>query len=66
MSEIKDAAVKRAAALSERDAEYVDALKVERNGYVVRGNADRVAQVDVELARYGVKIESKSAAKPAE
>ena len=65
-AEVKEAAVKRAAVLSERDAAYVDALKVERNGYVVRGYADRVAQVDVELARFGVKADSKSAAKPAE
>lgn len=31
----------------------IDALLEERHGYVVRGLADRVAQVDAELARLG-------------
>ena len=33
-------------------ARYVAALKAEREGYVRRGLADRVAQVDAELARF--------------
>lgn len=57
-ADVRSAGEKRkAAALSARDAEFVEALKVERNGYVVRGFADRVKQVDVELARFGVKAD---------
>jgi len=35
----------------------VAALIEERRGYVVRGLADRVAQVDAELARFGVAVD---------
>jgi uncharacterized small protein (DUF1192 family) len=34
-------------------ADYVRALKEERHGYEVAGNADRIAQVDEQLARFG-------------
>jgi hypothetical protein len=34
----------------------VEALLREREGYVVRGLANRVAQVDAELKRYGVEV----------
>lgn len=34
-------------------ADYVRALKEERHGYEVAGKADRVAQVDEQLARFG-------------
>ncbi len=54
VDEKAEAGVKRAAALSDREADYVRALQVERNGYVIRGLNDRVAQVDVELAKLGV------------
>jgi hypothetical protein len=37
---------------AQRRAEYVAALKVEREGYVRSGKADRVKQVDEQLARY--------------
>lgn len=50
------AAEKRAAAAATgtgRDAGYVDALLVERRGYVLRGMDERVAAVDSELARLG-------------
>lgn len=40
----KDAAQQR--------AEYVAALKAEREGYVRTGKADRVKQVDAELKRF--------------
>lgn len=36
--------------------DHVAALLVEREGYVRRGLADRVAQVDAELARFGVAV----------
>jgi hypothetical protein len=45
MSEKENAAARR--------AEYVAALKVEREGYVRSGKADRVKQVDDQLAKYG-------------
>lgn len=38
---------------AQRRAEYVAALKVEREGYVRSGKADRVRQVDEQLAKYG-------------
>jgi len=37
---------------AERRAAYVAALREERRGYEVRGLADRVKQVDAELARF--------------
>jgi len=36
----------------------VDALLAEREGYVRRGLSGRVAQVDAELARFGIQAES--------
>jgi hypothetical protein len=36
----------------------VDALLREREGYLARGLADRVALVDVELARFGVAVDA--------
>lgn len=38
---------------AERRAEYVAALKAEREGYVRSGKTDRVRQVDEQLAKYG-------------
>lgn len=37
---------------------YVNALLTEREGYVQRGRKDRVAQVDAELARMGVVVDT--------
>lgn len=37
---------------------YVEALLLEREGYVARGRMDRVAQVDAELARFGVAVDA--------
>lgn len=45
MSEKKDAAAKRAG--------FVEALLVERAGYVATGKLDRVAQVDEQIRTYG-------------
>jgi hypothetical protein len=42
----------------QRPAGWVAALLEERRGYVLRNLADRVAQVDAELARYGVAVET--------
>ena len=39
------------AAAAARRADYVRALREEREGYVRAGRADRVAQVDAEIAR---------------
>lgn len=36
----------------------VDALLVERAGYVRRGRKDRVAQVDAQLALFGIAVDS--------
>lgn len=49
------AAEKRAASLASPDqnARMVEALLVERRGYVVRSMPDRVAQVDEQIRRYG-------------
>lgn len=35
----------------------VDALLVERAGYVRRGRKDRVAQVDAQLALFGIAVD---------
>lgn len=54
------AAKRRSAAHSDvmgRDQAVVDALLIERRGYVQRGRADRVAQVDEQLARHGHVVE---------
>jgi len=40
----------------------VAALIEERRGYVVRGLTNRVAQVDAELARFGIAVADKPAA----
>jgi hypothetical protein len=44
-------------------ADYVRALRHEREGYVKRGLSDRVAQVDAELVRLGALEPSPPAAK---
>lgn len=36
----------------------VEALLAERRGYVLRGLANRVAQVDAQLAGYGIAVET--------
>lgn len=38
----------------------VDALLRERAGYVAAGKTNRVAQVDAELARFGVAVEEET------
>lgn len=48
----KQAAEERAKVLNGRDERYIEALEVERHGYVVRGKDDRVAEVDAEIAKY--------------
>ena len=45
---------------------YIAALLEERRGYVVRGDAARVAEVDAELARVGHQPESADAPPAAE
>lgn len=42
-------------------AGYVSALQTERAEYVARGLTDRVAQVDAELARFGVATDKPTA-----
>ena len=37
----------------------VQALLIEREGYLRRGRKDRVAAVDAELKKYGVEVEAK-------
>jgi hypothetical protein len=39
------------------ESQVVEALLVERDGYVRRGRMDRVAQVDAQLARFGVAVD---------
>lgn len=36
----------------------VEALLEERRGYAVRGLANRVAQIDAQLAKFGVSVEA--------
>ena len=48
----KRAAQERAKALSDRSQRAIDALEIERKGYVLRGLPDRVAQVDAQIAYY--------------
>ena len=38
-------------------AGWVASLLEERRGYVLRGLADRVAQIDAEIARFGLAVE---------
>ena len=52
----KAAAEARAAALSDHDRMIVGALQDERRGYVQRGQDDRVALVDEQLALYRAKL----------
>lgn len=42
---------------ADRTAAYITALTEERAGYLAVGRADRVADVDAELARYNVHVE---------
>jgi hypothetical protein len=37
---------------------YVAALLAERDAYITRGRRDRAAQVDAELARFGVVVDA--------
>jgi hypothetical protein len=64
-SNAKKAAEERAAALGGRDERFIAALEIERQGYVVRGNKGRVAEVDAEISRYrnalGVKPAGRTA-----
>ncbi|GEL95360.1 hypothetical protein [Cellulomonas composti] len=39
-------------AIDSRAAQYIEALKIERAGYVVRGLEDRVAQVDAAIKHW--------------
>ena len=48
----RDAAAKRGKALGGRDERYISALEIERQGYVTRGQDDRVKAVDEQLATY--------------
>ena len=48
----QDAAQKRAKALGGRDERFISALEIERQGYVTRGQDDRVKAVDEQLATY--------------
>ena len=41
-------------------AKHIEALLIERQGYVNRNLVTRVAQVDAELARFNVAVESAS------
>jgi hypothetical protein len=56
-----DAAAVRAAAaggaFDDRAARMVEALRVERHGYVLRGMPARVAQVDEQLSALGAMVE---------
>ena len=57
--QLRAAAKRRAAAdPSDREQGAIDALKAERLGYERRGLPDRVAQVDTELAKFGVEVDS--------
>lgn len=47
-------------------SDNVASLLREREGYVVRGLKDRVAQVDAQLARLGYAVEETAAAAPVE
>ena len=48
----KKAAEERAKGLGGRDERYITALEIERQGYVTRGQDDRVKAVDEQLATY--------------
>ena len=55
MSEQRREAAEKRAAAAAVSPDLVDALLRERNGYVVRGMADRVAAVDDYLRALGVE-----------
>lgn len=59
--EKREAATKRAAAAA--DPALVEALLRERQGYVIRGLAERIAAVDAELARLGFEVEKPAPAR---
>jgi len=42
----------------------IEALLIEREGYVQRGLAARVAQVDAALRAYGIEVEETATASP--
>lgn len=48
----KKAAQERAQSLGGRDKRFISALEIERQGYVTRGQDDRVKAVDEQLATY--------------
>lgn len=48
-----------------RRADRLAALRVERDGCVQRGQADRVKLIDAEIAAYGGKVEGRATAKKA-
>ena len=48
----QDAAAKRGKALGGRDERYISALEIERQGYVTRGQDDRVKAVDEQIALF--------------
>ena len=48
----QDAAQKRGKSLGGRDKRFISALEIERQGYVTRGQDDRVKAVDEQLATY--------------
>lgn len=45
----------------EKGDSYIDGLRKERAGYETRGLADRVKEVDAELARVGGEVETADA-----
>lgn len=42
----------------------VEALLEERRGYALHGRKDRVAQVDAELAKYGIVVDASEQERP--
>ncbi|GAA4627276.1 hypothetical protein [Cellulomonas oligotrophica] len=52
----EQAAQARAAALKNQTAQFIEALRVERDGYVVRGLPDRVAAVEEQLRLRGAEV----------
>lgn len=56
-----DAQAQQAAEAAARRADTIRALTEERRGYVAAGKTDRVAAVDVELARMSGKPAGRSA-----
>ena len=66
MSENLDEDLSAEQAQADREAQYIDALLVEREGYARFGRDDRVADVDAELQRRGYKAaaQDRAAAAP--